>query len=148
LNQILGLTFFDNDGGVVLGNAATDVFNFDGGLDITDATVNVQGIITTVGADVDFGIGAMTLSGATTVNTGAGIGDVNFGGTVDGGSALTVTSGTGSVDFRGNVGGNTLLDSLTVTGLTTLNGIEIDVDNNIDFNSAVTLARKDSCRLF
>jgi len=79
--------------------------------------ITTAGDVTTAGGTVTYARGT-TLSGAVTVNTGTGGGDILFDGTVDGTTAdsesLTLTAGTGDITFAGNVGVTTRLDGVTI----------------------------------
>ena len=103
--------------------------------------INLAGNVTTTGS-IDFN-SAVTLTGtgALTVSSGTGAGNIAFDGTVNGGRALTVSAGSGSVTFSGAVGGGTRLTSLTVSGgqidlntVATTGAISI-TGSNIDLNA-------------
>ena len=98
--------------------------------------------VTTNNGAIDFN-SAVTLtgSGALTVSSGTGAGNIAFDSTVNGGRGLTVNAGTGSVAFSGAVGGTTRLTSLTVDGgqidvhtVATTGAIDIE-GTNIDLNA-------------
>ncbi|WNO07824.1 YDG domain-containing protein [Teredinibacter sp. KSP-S5-2] len=78
-------------------------------------TNTLAGDITTTNDDIGFAT-AITLTGDVALNTGAGIGGVTLGSTVDGGQALTVTAGTGDATLSGNLGASTALASASVSG--------------------------------
>ncbi len=75
--------------------------------------VHLGSNITTTNDAVSF-LNNVTLTAASTINTGVGAGDVTFSGTTDGTFALTLDAGTGLVHFAGNVGSTTPLGILTV----------------------------------
>jgi hypothetical protein len=98
--------------------------------------------ITTAGQDITFAALTpfATDTGAVTVSTGAGAGDVLFGNTLNGAQNLSLTAGTGDVTFTGAVGGGTVLGNLTVnssgtlTANSTINAAKIDIRGNTAVN--------------
>ena len=92
-----GDTDFLNTGTVILGNDATDVLTFAGGLattgnDSNPGTLNVAGTINTTNTRMD--IGAVTLTKATTFDTGNHAdGVLNIGAVTSGTNSLTLDSG-------------------------------------------------------
>jgi hypothetical protein len=83
---------------------------------VTLEAATISGVnVTTVGGNISFN-GAVNLdSGPVSIGTGAGLGNILFGSTVDGDQALTVASGTGSITFSDSVGSTLDLASLTIT---------------------------------
>ncbi len=98
--------------------------------------LSLNGTITTPNTAVNFNR-AVTLAGATTVNTGTAA--ATFSSTVNGNNSLTLL-GTGTKTFSGAVGGTTALSGLTVTGNTTLGGNITTNNGNVVFNNLVTLS--------
>ncbi len=115
-NSFVNQVDFLNSGNVILGDGGGDTFLFTGGLAFTGgSTNNLDSAISSVGTDINFGVGGTTLDGNTSVSTGAGAGTITFGGTLDGlagGENLTLTAGTGNIDFDGVVGATRLGDVL------------------------------------
>ena len=103
--------------------------------------ISLSANVTTTG-NIDFNSAVtLTSSGALTVSSGTGAGNIAFDSTVNGARALTVTAGTGSVTFSGAVGGTTRLASLTVNGgqidlntVATTGAISV-TGTNIDLNA-------------
>ena len=79
--------------------------------------VQSAGSITTTNDNIQF-TGPVSLTGLTTLNTGAGIGDILFSSTVDGPGGLTLTAGTGNITFSGAVGATTRLGAMTINTAT------------------------------
>ena len=117
----------------------TTVFAQAGTVDLTGNTINLGADVATGGGNDISVNGATTLTSDVTVSSGALGGDVTFASTVDGGQDLVVTSGTGTVNFNGDVGTTIALNSLNVTGATTIAGVDVTADNNVDLNSNVSL---------
>ena len=84
-------------GGLTLGSASDDIATFNGGVDTTAVlgTVRLAGTVQTSGDRADFG--AVTLTAATTLDTGnAAAGILNVGVVTSGGNSLTMDSGSTS----------------------------------------------------
>ena len=119
-------TNFLNDSGLTLGNEAADTITFTGGLDTTGATgtLNVAGTVVTTNTRMD--IGAVTLTAATTFDTGnnaAGI--LNVGAVTSGGNSLTLDSGSTALATIGLTSMANLAGGLTIRdagGLVTITG--------------------------
>ena len=98
LNSIAGDTNFLNQGALVLGNGALDVLTFVGGLGTTGnvtnpSSVSLAGTINTTDTQMD--LGAVTLTAATTLDTGNNaLGVLNVGAVTSGGNSLTLDSGS------------------------------------------------------
>ena len=118
------------------------------GVDITGATVNLEGNITTAdvaGNDVSF-TGSVVLGAPVTIttDTAGNDGDVTLTGAspVNGGNSFTIAAGGGSATLN-NVGSGTAVNSLSVTAAAiTLEGNITTADvaaNNVTLNGAVTL---------
>jgi filamentous hemagglutinin family protein len=133
-------------------NAGTGTVNIDGaigggtalaGLDIT-GTTTISGVaITTNNAQIDFNSAITLDTGAVSISSGTGIGDINFDSTVDGGQDLSINAGTGTVNIDGTFGGTMALmalGGLDITGSTVISGVNITTNNGqMDFNGAITL---------
>jgi filamentous hemagglutinin family protein len=97
-NSIAGDTNFLNQGALVLGNDALDVLTFVGGLGTTGNLTNPSGVSlagTINTTDTQMDLGAVTLTAATTLDTGnnaAGV--LNVGAVTSGGNSLTLDSGS------------------------------------------------------
>ena len=63
--------------------------------------------------DVDIN-GAVTLAGATTIDTSSSGGTVHFNSTINGAKNLTIKSGAGTVTSAGVIGGNTAIGNLVI----------------------------------
>lgn len=101
-----------NTGTLILGSSA--IFTLDGAFTQSGTgAVQAANSITTTNDTIQFA-GAVTLTGSTVLNTGAGIGNIVFSSTVDGASALTLTAGTGNITFTGAAGSATRLGALTI----------------------------------
>lgn len=100
--------------------AAAGDINADGAVTLNATTgINTAGDVTTTNDAVHFAAPATNLSGAVSIFTNGGTGDVTFDGTIDGGFALEVGAGTGNVLMLGDVGATTPLSSLQVSSATT-----------------------------
>ncbi|MFN5535273.1 MAG: hypothetical protein ACK5EN_07330, partial [Planctomyces sp.] len=122
--QVAGLVTTTSGGLVLVNNSGT--VNFSAAGDISaDGTVNLTalggiqtaGDITTTNDSVTL-VSATTLTGAVTINTGSGVGDITFNGTVNGSEDLTLAAGTGNIDFNQSVGQTARLDQLRIVSLT------------------------------
>ncbi|MFN3714777.1 MAG: filamentous hemagglutinin N-terminal domain-containing protein, partial [Alcanivoracaceae bacterium] len=100
-------------GGITLGGDVTTV----GSQTFTTggAPTSTSGTHTTTNSDILFASG-LTLLADTTLDTGAGGGNVTVTGTTGGAFALDITAGTGDVDFQNAVNG---LASLTINSAAT-----------------------------
>lgn len=110
---------FLNTGGVTLGNGGTDVITFTGGLDTTAGTTTVNGTVNTTNTQMD--IGALTLAGHTTLDTGTGTSaKMNIGAVTGAGKYLTLDSGSAAITVASvdNVG----ILTITKSGGTTFTG--------------------------
>ena len=133
---------FLNTGTVLFDGGATHTFN--GGLATAGNVSNpggttINGTIETSADQID--LGAISLTGASVISTGAGTaGDINLV-AVNGAEDLTLTSGTGLLNLDGDVGVGTNLTSFTANGGT------IDLAANADIDTS-TSGRNDnlSCR--
>ncbi len=127
LTTLTNDTSFLNTGTVTLGDAATDVILFDGGVNTTGAgsnpsATNVFGMVRTSGDQLDFG--PLTLLGNSAIdatnNGGSANGaNISFHGTLDGdglgsGDDLTLEAGTGNIELENAVGGINALGNLTI----------------------------------
>ena len=83
--------------------------------------------------------GAVTLGMATTLDTSAFGGALQFAKTLDGGFDLAAKVGAGQATFGGAVGGLAKLASLSVTGASAINGGAVTTTNAQDYQGAVTL---------
>ncbi|MFM7059509.1 MAG: beta strand repeat-containing protein, partial [Planctomycetota bacterium] len=107
---------------VTLGNGG-DLLNFAGGLASTVGTAVINGTVTTSNSPIS--LGAVTVSGTATLNSGLGAGDIDMW-AVSGSGNLTVLSGQGHSIFRSTVSG--------IANLTILQAA------NVDFRGMVTLS--------
>ncbi|MFC1534203.1 beta strand repeat-containing protein [Thermodesulfobacteriota bacterium] len=88
-------TAFLNTGTVTLGNGSTDRISFAGGLDLTGgpSSQSLAGTINTTNTQMD--LGAVSLTEATTLDTGNGaIGVLNVGPVLSNGNSMTLDSGS------------------------------------------------------
>ncbi|MFB2938300.1 CHAT domain-containing protein [Aerosakkonemataceae cyanobacterium BLCC-F154] len=115
-----------NNGGFTINNASpltldAAIFNLDGAFkQIGEGAVSLSGNLTTTNDDISFQ-SAVTLIGDTSLNTGAGIGDITFNNTVDGAGNLSLNAGIGNVNLAGEVGNNTRLGNLIFESATDVN---------------------------
>jgi hypothetical protein len=105
------------NGGLLTIAAAGDMnldglFRQDGG-----GAVATSGDITTTADDIRFDA-AVSLAGGVVLSTGAGVGTVQFAGTLNGNQNLEITAGTGNIIFTGIVGGGTPLNTITIQSAT------------------------------
>ncbi|MFN9723400.1 MAG: beta strand repeat-containing protein, partial [Planctomyces sp.] len=106
-----------NNSGTVNFSAAGDI-SADGTVNLTAlGGIQTAGDITTTNDSVTL-VSATTLTGAVTINTGSGVGDITFNGTVNGSEDLTLAAGTGNIDFNQSVGQTARLDQLRIVSLT------------------------------
>ncbi|MBF0447798.1 MAG: filamentous hemagglutinin N-terminal domain-containing protein [Magnetococcales bacterium] len=121
-NSITSDTTFLSTGGVVFGDATTDVTTFIGGLDTTAGTTSGQGSVLTTDSQMD--IGGLTLSDDLILDSGTAATSVINVGAIDGaGFDLTVDSGSQAaaaiiLASADNVGTLTVRDSgsFTISG--------------------------------
>ncbi|MEX2360503.1 MAG: hypothetical protein WD803_05420, partial [Gammaproteobacteria bacterium] len=125
INTIAGATTFNNAGNVTLGDGG-DTINFTGGVVATaPALVNLAGTLNSTNSTIQLGDAGtpVVLLANTTVNTGAGIGNIVFGGTVNGAFSLQLDAGSGNVQAVGVIGTSAAsanrLAAFTVAGATT-----------------------------
>jgi len=128
-NSIAGDTNFLNQGALVLGNDALDVLTFAGGLGTTGNVTNPSGVSlagTINTTDTQMDLGAVTLTAATTLDTGnSAAGVLNVGAVTSGGNSLTLDSGStagatiGLTSMANLAGGLTIRDA---GGLATIGG--------------------------
>ncbi len=101
------------DGTLVFGSSAA--MTLDGAFSqLGTGTVQSAGSITTTNDTILF-TGAVSLTGANTLNTGAGIGDIQFMSTLNGPGALNLSAGTGAISVAGSIGSTTRLGALAIT---------------------------------
>ena len=138
ITDVTNAVTFMTTGTVTFGNGG-DNLTFSGGVTHTAGPTNIGGTVNTTSTNMNFG--AVTLTGDTALNTGAEIGDITFGGTLDGGFSLDLAAGTGNVVFTGVVGGCTPLVSITTDagGSTSINGGIITTTGAQTFNAPVIL---------
>ena len=86
--------------------------------------VQSAGSITTANQTIQFG-SAVALTGATTLNTGSGAGNILFSNTLDGPGNLNLTAGTGNITFNMAVGSSTRLGALTINSATTISALAV-----------------------
>ncbi len=152
-NSIAGDTNFRNQGALVLGNDALDVLTFVGGLATTGNVTNPSGVSlagTINTTDTQMDLGAVTLTAATTLDTGnnaAGV--LNVGAVTSGGNSLTLDSGStaGATISMGTMadlsGGLTIRDAgglatIGALGSGTAGALTItDSTSGVTFNSTV-----------
>ncbi|MBS0584690.1 MAG: S-layer family protein, partial [Verrucomicrobia bacterium] len=75
--------------------------------------VFLAGSITTSNHDISFG-SAITLTGSSSLRTGAGPGDINLAGSVNGNNNLTLTAGSGNINIQSTLGDTTRLFNITI----------------------------------
>ncbi|MDN3506698.1 MAG: filamentous hemagglutinin N-terminal domain-containing protein [Simkaniaceae bacterium] len=128
-----GGTFTINNSGllVISGGTATSL---DGAYSQTGTgPVQFGGSMLTSNDSISFN-SPVTLTGAVSLNTGAGAGDITFSDTINGAHDLILTSGTGTITLTGAVGNTTRIGTLTIDSVATLNANEI-TSNSIVQNS-------------
>lgn len=87
--------------------------------------VQSDGSITTNNQNIQFTGPVTTLIGLTTLNTGAGAGDILFVSSLDGPGDLTLTAGTGNITFSAAVGSSTRLGALTINSANNISALGI-----------------------
>ncbi len=95
-----------------------------GGISVKDVTTTgaqtytgnttLNGDLATTNSNVGI-TGTTTLAGATTINTGAGAGNVTASSTIDGITSLAITAGTGDVTVSGAIGGSSALGTISIS---------------------------------
>ncbi|HOV38950.1 MAG TPA: hypothetical protein PLG79_09530, partial [Spirochaetales bacterium] len=121
-STIAGSTTLDNTGTVTLGNDAGDNITFSGGLTATaPTTISLAGTINSSNASIS--LGATTLTTSTTIDTGAGVGNIEFASTLNGAQNLTLSSGTGTITFVGAAGDIDPIGTGTGAALTINSGV-------------------------
>lgn len=75
--------------------------------------VSLAGTLTTVNKNLSFA-NNVSLTAATSLSTGSGVGTITLSGNVNGAQNLTLTAGTGDIVFSGLVGNTTPLSTLTL----------------------------------
>lgn len=109
-------------------------------------TTNLQGNIITNGTNITFS-NPVLLVGTASLNTGSGVGNIQFLSTLDGTQNLTLATGNGNITFTGTVG-TTRLGTLTIntTNNVTANALSATVYNQTagtgttTFNGALNLS--------
>ncbi len=76
-------------------------------------TVQLNGTVTSVSSNITFA-NAITLTGASSISSGTGAGDILFSITVDGNNNLSLGAGAGAISFGGAVGGGTRIGVLAI----------------------------------
>ena len=123
------------------------ILSIDGAFtDSGTGTTTLAGTLTTNGQNISFGP-PVTLGGVTSLNTGAGTGNILFSSTVNGSQNLTLNVGNGNITFTGAVGALTRLGTVTVdsTNNFTANALTLGTFNQsagtgiTTFNGAVDL---------
>jgi trimeric autotransporter adhesin len=111
-------TTFLNTGGVTFGDNTADTITFTGGLDTTAGTTTAIGTINTTNTQMD--IGALTLTGNTSFDSGTAAASImNIGAVTGAGFNLSLDSGT-------NTAAN-----LTVTSISNVNDLTLVAGGNI-----------------
>jgi hypothetical protein len=75
-------------------------------------TVSLAGSITTSNQNLSFA-DPITLTAATVLSTGSGVGSITFSSTIDGAQTLSLTAGTGDILALDDIGGTTRLGAIT-----------------------------------
>ncbi len=139
-------TTFLNTGGVTFGDTDGDIITFTGGLDTTAGTTTARGTVNTTDTQMD--IGALTLAGVTTLDSGtASTSDMNIGAITGAGNNLTLDSGPDNasdinIASVSNVGTLTIRDSgdTFFSGTTTATTVSVtDTTGAISFMGPTTL---------
>jgi filamentous hemagglutinin family protein len=119
--EIATPTAFANTGGVTLGNDATDVMTFAGGLNTRAGLTTTAGAVRTAGQPI--AMGALTLNGPTTLDTTNG-GQTNTGAAINfdtiragNNQALTLRAGDAAIALS-DIGESAQLGSLNAAGAT------------------------------
>jgi hypothetical protein len=139
------------DGASALTVKTSGATTFGGGVGGTTALISLTtdapgstaingGAVTTTGAQTYND--SVTLGAVTTTLTSTGGANITFGSTLDGASALTVDT-TGTTTFDGAVGSTHPLQSLSVTGMTALNGGLVNTLGSQTYDGAVRLGAND-----
>jgi len=113
----------DLDGAIALTGA--------GAISLDAATISGVNI-TTVGGGINFSGAVLLDTGAVSIGSGSGAGNILFSSTVAGAQPFTVESGTGTLQFLGLVG-SMPLSSLTITNSSTL-----AFDSGLNITGALT----------
>jgi hypothetical protein len=98
---------FNNTGGVTLGNDASDISSFGGGVTSTASTTSTAGTIRTAGQAMAFGPLALTADvSLDSTNNGANAagGAITLGAISGSGHALTIRSGASALALNGSIG--------------------------------------------
>ncbi|MBE9226312.1 CHAT domain-containing protein [Phormidium sp. LEGE 05292] len=115
-----------NNGGFTISNASpmtlnAAIFNLDGAFkQVGEGAVSLAGKLTTTNDDISFK-SAVTLIGDTSLDTGAGIGDITFNNPVDGKANLTLNAGIGKINLAGAVGSNQRIGDLVIDSASDVN---------------------------
>jgi len=116
-----GLTINNNG---VLSIGAVDI-KLDGSFkQIGTGNVFTAGNITTNNNDISF-TSPVNLKGDVSLNTGDGIGDINFNSPVDGTQNIFLNAGIGNINFAKAVGSNTRLGTLNIVSAKDVNAASI-----------------------
>ena len=123
------LTLTSGSGTITLGGAVGGTTGLSSlAVNATALTLNKN--ITTDGL-IDINAPVTLATGAITVSSGSGGGNVDFSGAIDGRQALTLTSGSGNVVLGGAIGANTTVSSLEINSTT------LSIANNITTNNGL-----------
>ena len=133
------LTLTSGSGTITLGGVIGGTTGLSS-LEVNATALTLNKNITTANGLIDINAPVTLATGAITVSSGSGGGNVDFSGAIDGRQALTLTSGSGNVVLGGAIGANTTVSSLEInsTALSLANNITTN-DGLIDINSPVTL---------
>jgi len=131
------------DGSIEVNGAITGTDDASVTLDANNVVLNND--ITTNNQFIEIN-GTTTLGNNSTLNTGAGDGDITFNGTVDGGFNLTAIAGNGAINFEDAVGNTTPLGEITANSNGTTRfantvdaaSLTTDAGGNTELNGNVT----------
>lgn len=118
--------FFESTNSGTLAMVAASNFNLDGAfLQNGSGNSNLQNDITTTGDNISFAT-AVNMFDTSTLNTGAGAGNVTITGALNNGQTLNITAGTGAVTF-----GNTVGNASALTAISIASAANVEFDNTV-----------------
>jgi len=134
IEQVNGIANLAVNGNTAI--ALNDTVSTVGTQTYTAPAITVANDLTTTNDNILFN-NAFSLTGASIMSTGVGIGNITYSGTVNGGQNLIASAGTGDVVALADIGGVTPLTSFTATG-TNIDGLAITTTGNQTYTGATT----------
>ncbi|NER39233.1 MAG: CHAT domain-containing protein [Oscillatoria sp. SIO1A7] len=125
-------------GSIALNGSITGIGN--ASITLESPTIDLSGSIATDNQNILLN-GEVSLSGASSLNTSSGLGNITFTGKVDGNQNLTLNAGSGLVNFQAAAGAMTALGGLTINSASAVNsngGISTD-NSSLNFTMPVNL---------